>query len=225
MLLQGGSKALQALKNDQDFIVLDEELPGAAREEKRIYALLAVGVMIVLTLSGVHVAVAAGVAVAVMMLTGGLTPEETYRAIDLRSIVLIGGMLSLALALEKTGAAARLADQLVALTGTNPRVALAVFFVSGVITGHLIPPVANAALLAPLALSVASGLGTSALPFAMAVMAANGLTILTPFSNPVMLLVMSPGGYRVQDYLKSGLPLVVILVVVLLLVIPFAYPF
>ena len=63
------------------------------------------------------------------------------------------------------------------------------------------------------------------MPLAMAIMAANGLAILTPFGNPVMLLVMSPGGYRLRDYVRSGLPLVAILLIVMLVVIPLAYPF
>lgn len=225
LLIQGQGKALQVLKDDPDFIVLDEEMPGAAREDRRIHALLAVGIMVALTLIGVHIAIAVGVAAGIMVLTGVLTVEEAYRAIDLRSIVLMGGMLSLALALEKTGAAATLAQPLLAVAGTSPRAAVAVFLAMGVVLGQFIPTMVQAALLTPLAINVAAGLGTSTVPLAMAIMAANGLAILTPFGNPVMLLVMSPGGYRLQDYTKSGLPLVAILIIVLLVVIPLAYPF
>ncbi|MGH2404055.1 MAG: SLC13 family permease, partial [bacterium] len=225
LLIQGHAKALQVLKDEPDFIVLDEEIPGAAREDRRIHALLAVGVMIVLTLTGVHIAVAAGIAVGFMILTDVLVAEEAYRAVDLRSIVLMGAMLSLAVALEKTGAAATLADQILAVAGTSPRAALAILLAMGVVLANLVPTVTQAALMTPLAIKVAASLGTSVVPFAMAIMAANGLAILTPFGNPVMLLVMSPGGYRVRDYMKSGVPLVVILLIVLLLVIPLAYPF
>lgn len=225
LLIQGPGKALGMLKGDPDFIVLEEDVPADVREDKTIYALLAVAAMIGLTLGGVPIAISAGVAGAIMLLTGGLTAEEAYRAIDWRSIVLIGGMLPLGVALEKTGAAAGLANVLMALVGMKPLAALAAIMITGVVIGHFVPPPATTVLMAPIALNAATVLGTSALPFAMAIIAAMGMTILTPFSNPVMLMVMSPGGYRLRDYVRSGLPLVAILLIVMLVVIPLAYPF
>ena len=134
-------------------------------------------------------------------------------------------MLPLGIALERTGAATGLASTLIAFVGATPRAALAAILIAGVAIGHFVPPPAATVLMAPIALNVAGALGTSALPFAMAIMAAIGMTILTPFSNPVMLMVMSPGGYRLRDYVRSGLPLVAILLTVMLVVIPLAYPF
>jgi di/tricarboxylate transporter len=151
--------------------------------------------------------------------------EEAYRAIDWRSIVLIGGMFPLGLALETTGAAAAVEQALVAILGGSALGALAAILVTATVIGHFIPSIATTVLLAPLALDVAAALRTSPLPFAMAVIAATGLTLLTPFSNPVMLLVMAPGGYKLQDYLRSGLPIALILLVIMVAVIPLAYPF
>jgi di/tricarboxylate transporter len=225
LLVQGPRKRLGTLRGDPDFIVLEEDVPADIREGRGIYALLAVAIMITLTLGGVSVALSAGVAAMVMVLTGALTAEDAYRAIDWRSLVLIGGMLPLGIALERTGAATGLASTLIAFVGATPRAALAAILIAGVAIGHFVPPPAATVLMAPIALNVAGALGTSALPFAMAIMAAMGMTILTPFSNPVMLMVMSPGGYLLRDYVRSGLPLVAILLIVMLVVIPLAYPF
>ncbi|MGH2452785.1 MAG: SLC13 family permease [bacterium] len=225
LLIRGPWKALRLLQRDPGYIVLEEELGGEVRKDRMVYALLAIGVMIALTLAGVHIALSAGVAAAVIVLSRGLTVEEAYRAIDWPSIVLMAGMIPLGLALEKTGATTDLAVLLMAVIGGSPIAALAVILVVSVLIGHVIPPVAATILMAPLAIGVAGALGVSVLPFAMAVLGAMGVTVLTPFSNPVMLMVMAPGGYTPRDYLRSGVPLVAILLLLLLAVIPLAYPF
>ncbi|MGH2670620.1 MAG: SLC13 family permease, partial [bacterium] len=225
LLIRGPWKALRLLQRDPGYIVLEEELGGEVRKDRMVYALLAIGVMIALTLAGVHIALSAGAAAAVIVLSRGLTVEEAYRAIDWPSIVLMAGMIPLGLALEKTGATTDLAVLLMAVIGGSPIAALAVILVVSVLIGHVIPPVAATILMAPLAIGVAGALGVSVLPFAMAVLGAMGVTVLTPFSNPVMLMVMAPGGYTPRDYLRSGVPLVAILLLLLLAVIPLAYPF
>ncbi|MGH2372080.1 MAG: SLC13 family permease [bacterium] len=225
LLIWGPRKALRALRGDPDFIVLEEDTSADVRADKMIHALLAVVIMIGLAIGGIHIALAAGTAAALMLLSGGLTAEEAYRAIDWRSIVLLGAMIPLGVALDKTGAAGGLTDRLVAAVGGSPIAVLAVIMVVGVAIAHFVPTIASTVLLAPVALHAAKALGASGLPFAMAIMAAMGLTLLTPFGNPVMLVVMSPGGYTLRDYVRSGLPVVVLLIVVMLLVIPLAYPF
>jgi di/tricarboxylate transporter len=181
--------------------------------------------MIILIFTGVHVALAASVAAGIIIAVGGLSTEEAYRAIDWRSLVLIGGMVPLAAALEGSGAARALAGALVAGVGGHPLGALAALLLAAVAIGHFIPSIATTILLAPLALDVAAAAGVSPLPFAMALVAATGMTLLTPFSNPIMLLVMAPAGYTLRDYVRSGAPLLIILFLLMLMVIPLAYPF
>lgn len=225
LLLQGPWRAIHALRSDPDFIVLEAELPAEPRPQKLAYALAALGVMIVLALAGVPIALAAAAAAGVIVLTGAITPEEAYRAIHWRSIVLIGGMVPLGLALERTGAARLVAEALLAVVGRTPPAALAGLLAAAVVVGHFMDSVALTLLMAPIALDLAATLGVSPVPFAMAVLAATGLTLLTPFSNAVMLMVMAPGGYRLRDYVRSGLPLVGLLALAVLAVIPLAYPF
>ncbi len=226
LLLQGPRQALARLGRDQDFILFDEEAGPPPREQRRGIALAAVVVMLLLILTGAtHVAVAASVAAGIIIAVGGLTTEEAYRAIDWRSLVLIGGMVPLAAALDSTGAARTMAGALVGIVGAHPLGALAALLLAAVAIGHFIPSIATTILLAPLALDVAAVAGASPLPFVMALVAATGMTLLTPFSNPIMLLVMAPGGYTPRDYLRVGAPLVVILFLLMLAVIPLAYPF
>jgi di/tricarboxylate transporter len=226
LLLQGPRKALARLGSDRDFILFDEEAGAPLREDRRGIALAAVAVMIILILTGVaHVAVAASVAAGIIIAVGGLSTEEAYRAIDWRSLVLIGGMVPLAAALEGSGAARALASALVAGVGAHPLGALAALLLAAVAIGHFIPSIATTILLAPLALDVAAAAGVSPLPFAMALVAATGMTLLTPFSNPIMLLVMAPAGYTLRDYVRSGAPLLIILFLLMMMVLPLAYPF
>lgn len=109
--------------------------------------------------------------------------------------------------------------------GGHPLGTLAAILLAATAIGHFVPSLILPVALAPLAIDAASALHTSALPFAMAIIAATGLGLLTPFSNPVMLMVMTPGGYRLQDYVRAGLPLVLLLLALMLVVLPLAYPF
>lgn len=225
LLVQGTWKALKTLRSDPGFILLEEELAGEMREDRRVYALVALAAMIVLTLAGVHVAVAATLAAGIIILSGGLTIDEAYRQVDWRSIILLGGMIPLGVALETTGASRSLALGMLAVAGHRPLEALAVLLLTATIIGHFVPSVVLPVVLGPVAIDVAQALGTSGVTFAMAIIVATGLTVLTPFSNPVMLMVMAPGGYSMRDYLRAGLPLVAILFVVMLAILPIAYPF
>jgi len=225
LLIQGPRQALTTLGADRDLILFETESAWPDRESRRVYALLATAALVGLTLVGMPVALAAALAAGIIVLSGGLTMEEAYRAIDWRSLVLIGAMVPAGVALERTGAASLLAAALLRLMGGHPLGMLAAILVASTAIGHFVPSLILPAILAPMAIDAASALHASALPFATAIIAATGLGLLTPFSDPVMLMVMAPGGYRLQDYVRAGLPLVLILLAVMLIVLPLAYPF
>ncbi|MDR7427417.1 MAG: SLC13 family permease [Armatimonadota bacterium] len=225
LLIQGPRRALTALGSDRDLILFDLESAWPDREHRRGYALLAAAALVVLTLAGMPVALAAALAAGIIVLSGGLTMEEAYRAIDWRSLILIGAMIPTGVVMEQTGAASLLAAALIRLMGGNSLGTLAAILLAATAIGHFVPSLILPVVLAPLAIDAASTLHTSALPFAMAIIAATGLGLLTPFSNPVMLMVMAPGGYRLQDYVRAGLPLVLLLLALMLVVLPLAYPF
>jgi di/tricarboxylate transporter len=225
LLIQGPRRVMATLGTEGDLILFEAAPSGPERLSRRPHALLAVAALVALTLAGVPVAVAAALAAGVIIFSGGVTTEEAYRAVDWRTLVLIGAIIPVGMVLERSGAAALVAGALVRATGGSPLLALAAMLLAATAIGHIVPSIVLPAVFAPLAIDVAAALQVSALPYAMAIIAATGLGLLTPFSNPVMLMVMAPGGYRLRDYMRAGLPLVAILFLVMLVVLPLAYPF
>jgi di/tricarboxylate transporter len=104
---------------------------------------------------------------------------------------------------------------LIALSGIFLATSLLNQFIPG---GSSVP-----ALLAPIAIATAQGLGVDPRPFALIVAVATGTSLLTPFAHPVNVLVMGPGRYKTKDYLKAGLPLVIVAFVISILGISFFY--
>jgi di/tricarboxylate transporter len=154
-----------------------------------------------------------------------LSMDQAYQTIDWKSIFLVAGMLSLGVAMTKTGAAALLTDGLVATLGPlGPRVLMAGLVVATVLLAQAIPTSAVAAVVAPIAIEAGQRIGADPRAFAMAVALASSMAFLTPLGHPVNVLVMGPGGYRFRDYLKVGLPLTVLLVVSIVLFLPLVWP-
>jgi di/tricarboxylate transporter len=161
-----------------------------------------------------------------MVLTGCLTMEEAYRHIEWRAVFLIAGMLPLGLAMEQTGAAQFLAEALVGSLGSVGPLAVVVgLFLLGVAATQIMPSAAVAVLLSPMAFNAAADLGVSPAPLFMTVAMAASASFLSPVAHPANLFIMGPGGYRFVDYIRVGLPLTLVVLVVLLLTLPVYWPF
>jgi len=152
-----------------------------------------------MTFGLVHNVAAVLLAALAMGLFRCLRMEDAYRAINWPSLVVIAGMLPLARALEQTGGVA--------------------------LVGAFISNTATAVLVAPIAIVAAQKLGFSPYPFAMTVAVAASAAFLTPVSSPVNTLVLAPGGYRFNDFVKVGLPLLLLVMALTLLVAPLLLPF
>src|SRR5690606_1035467 len=152
--------------------------------------------------------------------------EEAYKSINWESIVLIGGMIPMSIAIEKTGAAALLSEGLVSvLGGYGPIVLLAgVYFTTSLLT-MFISNTACAVLFAPIALTAAVQLGVSPYPYLFAVSIGASMCFASPFSTPPNALVMSAGRYKFSHYIKVGLPLQIFIGVVMVAVLPIFFPF
>lgn len=142
------------------------------------------------------------------VITGCLRIEEARDAVEWRVVFLIGGMLALSAAVQKTGAA-----QWVALTVLSPVANLgllpamaALFLITTALTLG-ISNHATAALIAPIAFSVAVSHGFDPRPLLLAIAVGTSTALFTPFAHPSTLLVMGPGGYRFRDYVRVGLTL------------------
>ncbi len=224
LLIQGERERIGILKRELDFLVLDGGDEEEVRPQAALWAVVAVAVMVSATTLGllplpVATLLAAGIVVAARC----LPMEEVYQAIDWRSLVFIGAMLPLGVALTTSGAAGGLVSWALQRIGHTPLLALVTLLIAATILNQLMPSVAATVLLAPVALHVASSLGANPHAFMMAVVAGTGTTF-TPVGSPVNLLVMGPGGYRLGDYVRMGVPLAAFLLALGALVIPLAWP-
>ncbi len=190
---------------------------------------LALGIFlaaIVLVVAGLlPVQVAFTMAAIVMILTGILPVKEFYRSIDWPVIVLLGAMIPVGNALETSGGAGLIA-QTVAELGKElpPWALLAIILVFTMFLSDIINNAATVVLMAPIAISVAKGLGYSVDPFLMAVAIGASCAFLTPIGRQSNTLVMGPGGYKFTDYWRMGLPLEIIIVVIGVPLIMWVWP-
>ena len=151
--------------------------------------------------------------------------EEAYRSIDWKSVFLIAGMLPLGIAMSTSGAASFVADQVLAVTGNlGPwGVIFGIYLVTALAT-MIVPTAALVVLMAPIALKASSDLGVSPQTVMMAVAIAASASFASPISHPANVLVMGPGGYRFRDYVKLGLPLTLLVMLIAMLLLPLIWP-
>jgi di/tricarboxylate transporter len=231
LLVTGAWKQISLLQGEQKhFLVLNlpAELSDVAPAYRQAPFALAILLAMVLCMTfGLVPNVAAVLLAALAMgLFRCLRMEDAYRSINWPSLVVIAGMLPLARALEQTGGVTLIADGLVAgLGGFNPLVLLAGVFLLAALVGMFISNTATAVLVAPIAIVAAQKVGVSPYPFAMTVAIAASAAFVTPVSSPVNTLVLAPGGYRFNDFVRVGLPLLLVIMALTLLVTPLLLPF
>jgi len=229
LLVQGPRDRIRLLRTEIDFILLDAlEFPDApARTDKAPWAVGAMALMLLLAGFGiVTIATASLLAAMIMVVSGALKMEEGYRAVEWRAVVMIGGMLSMGMALDKTGAAALMSRSLLhALAPFGHIAALAGCFLVSMLLAQAISGATTAVLLAPVALSAADQLAVSPYPLLMAVVLGTSSAFLTPVSHPANVLVMTPGGYKFSDYARVGGYLTAVVFGLLLMLVPVFWPF
>lgn len=226
LLLHGPRSKLKMLAMDADFLVLAEEIQEEPKRKKIPLALLILaGVLIPTILGWLPIYISAIVGSALMVLTGCLSMDEAYRFIEWNAVFLIAGMLPLGIAMEKTGTAQFLAEGVISLIGPlGPMAILAAMFILASLSSQIMPNAAVAVLLAPIALNTAADLGISPYPLMMTVAISSSAAFLSPVAHASNVLVLGPGGYRLRDYLKVGIPLTLVVMVVTLLVLPMFWP-
>ena len=222
----GKRDSIRLLDSEPDFIVLTESSKQPLRTHKALTAAIVMVIVLVPVLFGfIPLAISAIVGVALMVMSGCLKMEEAYRAIEWRAVFLIAGMLPLGTALQKTGAATLIAEGVVNSLGTfGPwGILIGLYLLTSAAT-FVIPTAALVVLMAPIALQAASNLGISPYAVMMAVAIAASASFTSPISHPANLLVMGPGGYRFVDYVKLGLPLTLVVMLIAFLLIPVFWP-
>ena len=172
-----------------------------------------------------HTAAVTGAILCVV--TGCLKEKEAYAGIDWVTIFLFAGMLSVASAMEKTGAGKMIADTVVNMMGENPNpyvLTAVLFLISNVLT-QFMSNTASAALLAPIGISIAQSIGADPKPVLMALGIAASMAFATPMATPPNTLVLGPGGFSFNDYAKVGVPMCLISLVASVIIIPIFWPF
>jgi di/tricarboxylate transporter len=226
LLLYGAREKMKILGREPDFLVLTEAAQEPPLVEK---APIAVGILVAILapviLGWIPISIAAVVGATLMVLTRCLTMEEAYRNIEWPAIFLIAGMLPLGIAMERTGAASLIATGVIGAIGDlGPRVVIAALFLLTSVATQIIPTAALVVLMAPIALNTAADTGLSPHALMMTVAMAASASFSSPLSHPANLMIMGPGGYRFVDYMKMGLPLTLVVLLVLLVVLPLFWP-
>ena len=189
--------------------------------------LLGVVAAMALNLKTVPLQTAAVTGAILCVITGCLKEKEAYAGIDWVTIFLFAGMLSVATAMDKTGAGKLIADTVVGMMGEhpNPIVLCAVLYLISNVLTQFMSNTASAALLAPIGISIAQSIGADPKPVLMAIGIAASMAFATPMATPPNTLVLGPGGFSFNDYVKVGVPLCVITFIVSVIIIPIFWPF
>lgn len=234
LLVQGTWDNIGALeKESTEWIVVGRPLEEAAKVtldyKAPIAALIMLGMIAVMVFDFIPVEPVTAVMVAglLMVLTGCFrNVEAAYKTINWESVVLIGAMMPMSIALEKTGVSAWISNSLVSLLGGYGPILLmaGIYFTTSFMT-MFISNTATAVLMAPIAMSSAVQVGVSPVPFLFAVTLGASLCFASPFSTPPNALVMPAGQYTFADYVKVGLPLQVILGIIMIFLLPLLFPF
>ncbi len=176
---------------------------------------------------GVSLAVTGCIGALVLVVSGVLTEKQAYKAIDSQTIFIFGGTLVLAKALEMTGAGKLVADYVIGMLGQNssPFMLLIAVFALSVVMTNFMSNTATTALLVPVSLSIAAGMGADPRAVLMATVIGGSCAYATPIGMPANMMVLSAGGYKFVDYAKAGIPLIIVSTIVSLILLPILFPF
>ncbi len=176
---------------------------------------------------GIKLCVTGSVGALLLILTGVISEKDAIRSIDLKTIFLFGGTLSLASALKSTGAGEMIASTVMGMLGDNPSplvLTFVVFIICCVLTNFM-SNTATTALMAPICLAIAQGMGADPRAVLMACVIGGSCAYATPIGMPANTMVLGVGGYKFKDYVVSGLPMIVIATIVSMILLPIAFPF
>lgn len=226
LLVYGDRGKIRLLALEPDFLVLSEETQEELLEHKAPVAATIVFGMLAAVVSGLMpIYIGALAAATLMVLTGCLTVQDAYRAIEWRVVVLIVGMLSLGVAMEESGAAQLIASTVLGSAAHMGTMAVvAALFLITAFAAQTMPTAAVAVLMSRIGLSTAAGLGLSPQAVMMVVALASSCAFMSPIGHPANLLVMGVGGYRFFDYTKVGVGLTLVILLVVMLVLPLIWP-
>jgi di/tricarboxylate transporter len=226
ILVQGPQQQIDYLKGNHSLAILDKFNPRLFDKKKGLLTLsFFIGAVIIGTIGWLPLSISFVTAAVLTVLIRTLTPERAYEYVDWRSLVLIGGMSAFGTAMVKTGADHFLAALIIdGMSSLGPLAIMTGFMIVTIILTQPLSNAAAALVMLPIAIQTAAELEVSQRSFAIAVILSASMSLVTPF-EPACILVYGPGKYKIWDYIKMGGILTVIMLVILVFLVPYLWPF
>jgi len=232
VLMLGPLTTFAQLREQGDFMLLEDQAPARGNARKAMIAVCALGSVAALAAFDLApIVFAATVASVLVLLSKCLSPQEAYKSIEWPVLLMLFGMLALGAAMERTGAAAWLGHGVVALAQSvfprpwQPQAVLTLLYLLGSLLTEILSNNATALVLAPIAINSAVHLGLDPRPFVMAILFSSSAAFSTPIGYQTHMMIYGAGGYRFSDFVKFGLPLNLTLWLVAVYFIPKFWPF
>ena len=226
LLLRGPLEGLRAAAKEGQLMIVEGVEQSILRSAKNRQAILIMLAVVGLaTLTPIPIVILALAGAALMVITQCLSLEEALHSLDANALLVLVAAIPLGKAMETTGLAQSAVDLLISSIGSaNPVLFLSLFYLLANVTAQIISTKAVAVLFVPVALNLAAVLGLNPTALIMAIAFGANASLTTPIGHPVNTIVMGPGGYRFGDYLKIGLPLMILLWLTATLLIPIIWP-
>ncbi len=225
LLVHGPRDRIERLRDDNSFLLLRPATELVRLHKAPINLIIFVSMITMVSFGWLHISVAAVLGAVLSVLAGCLTMDEAYTSIEWKSVYLIAGMLPMGIAMEKTGTALFLSEQILTAVGDlGPRAVLVGLFILTTIITEFMSNAAAAVLVAPIAITTALTLNVDPRAFAMGVGIAASNSFLFAIGHQACVLVYGPGGYRFFDYTKVGLPLTLLIWLLMIIFLPIFWP-
>jgi di/tricarboxylate transporter len=224
LLVQGARKQIAKLKQEKDILVLDATMDLPFAEKAPLSMAIMLGIVLLAATGLLPIAISAAFGALLMIVTGCLTWRDATRALSTQVILIVVASLALGSALLKTGGALYLAQLFLHLSGdASPAFMLSGLMLLMALLTNAVSNNATAVMGTPIAISIAAQMGQPAEPFVLAVLFGANMSFATPMAYKTNLLVMNAGEYTFSDFLRIGIPLVLILWGTLSFLLPMFY--
>ncbi len=225
LLVIGDKRNLVKLQNNPDFLLLVDVPMPVSHNSKALWAVGIMAAVVVTAILGAPIVVSALAGALLMVAMGVLSLDEAYASLDKRVLVLLAGILSLEAAMINSGLAQWMGDALLNVLGAaDPWLLVGAFYLMSMLLTAAMSNQATAVVLAPLAISTAYVLNASPIPLLMAITFAASASFMTPVGYQTNTMIYNTGRYRFMDFIKVGLPLNILLLILSTFFIPIIWP-
>ncbi len=204
-----------------------DDVPEWKQWASLIVLILAVVAMVFEKQIGIKLFVSAWIGALALVVMGVISSKDAIKSIDMNTILLFVGSLALATALKETGTGDLIANTIVSKLGDNPSptaLLIIIFIICATLTNFM-SNTATTALMVPISLSISEAIGADPRAVLMATVIGGSMAYATPIGMPANTMVYNIGGYKFNDYVKSGLPLIIVCGIIGLILLPIFFPF